>query len=133
MLSASSAYAFPASSATVTEWEPARFAVSGVPLVQGTATRFAASYKYDANEADGEAAFAGFLRADVDSNDLTTPNTAALTAAEAAMTAQISKPLQKRIYSCVLSPPKWAKAHVKLENRACRTVDIDVFITNAFV
>jgi hypothetical protein len=49
------------------------------------------------------------------------------------MTAQISKPLQKRIYSCALLSPKCAKAHVKLENRACRTVDIDVFITNAFV
>lgn len=49
------------------------------------------------------------------------------------MTAQITNPLQKRISSCVLSPPKWAKAHVKLENRACRTVAIDVFITNAFV
>ena len=97
MLSASSAYAFPASSAPVTEWEPARFAVSGVPLVQGTATRFAASYKYDANEADGEAAFAGFLRADVDSNDLTTPNTAALTAAEAAIGIVIADPMGFRL------------------------------------
>lgn len=97
MLSASSAYAFPASSATVTEWEPTRFAVSGVPLVQGTATRFAASYKYDANEADGEAAFAGFVRADVDSNDLTTPNTAALTAAEAAIGIVIADPMGFRL------------------------------------
>ena len=47
------------------------------------------------------------------------------------MTAQISKPTQKRLYSCVLSPPKWVKTHKKLENRACRTVNIDDLTANA--
>ena len=38
------------------------------------------------------------------------------------MTPQSQKTEQKSLHSCVFAPPKWAKTHEKLKNRACRTV-----------
>ena len=49
------------------------------------------------------------------------------------MTGQSTTSEQKRLDSCVLSSPKWAKTHEKLENRACRTVKIDDLTANAVV
>lgn len=40
------------------------------------------------------------------------------------MTAQSKDTVQKRLRNCVLSPPKWAKTHEKIENHAYRTVKI---------
>jgi hypothetical protein len=49
------------------------------------------------------------------------------------MTAQSKKTEQKRLHSCVLPQPKWAKKHEKLESRACKTVKIDELNANAAV
>ena len=46
------------------------------------------------------------------------------------MTAQSQKTEQKRLHSCVLSPPKWPKIPEKLEKRACGTVKISDFVSD---
>lgn len=49
------------------------------------------------------------------------------------MTAQKTKPTQKRLNNCVLSPLRWAKIYEKLENCACGTLKIKDAVANAAV
>ena len=49
------------------------------------------------------------------------------------MTLQSKKPEQKRLDSCVLALPKWAKIYEKLEKRACGTLKIKDAVANAAV
>jgi hypothetical protein len=47
------------------------------------------------------------------------------------MTAQSKKTEQKRLHSCVLPQPKWAKIHEKLKKRASGTLKIAALASNA--
>ena len=49
------------------------------------------------------------------------------------MTAQKTKPTQKRLNNCVLSPLRWAKIYEKLENCTCGTLKIKDAVANAAV
>ena len=49
------------------------------------------------------------------------------------MTASTTKPTQKRLNNCVLSPLRWAKIYEKLENCACGTLKIKDAVANAAV
>ena len=53
--------------------------------------------------------------------------------AEACMTGSSAKPRGKRFLHCVLNTFRWVKTHQKLENRACRTVNIDDLGTDTAV
>ncbi|MBR23340.1 MAG: hypothetical protein CMF57_13035 [Leifsonia sp.] len=86
MLAAESDYAFPAApaGAVLEDWAAGdAFTLGDVDLVTQASTRFVAYYAFDASRGTGEEAYRETLRADADSNDLSTPTTGALEAAEA--------------------------------------------------
>jgi hypothetical protein len=49
------------------------------------------------------------------------------------MMAQTTKPRQKRLDSCILALPKWAKIHEKLEKPDCGTLKIDDLVVDTVV
>lgn len=93
MLTALSTYAFGAASGSVTEWEPGGFVEADQDVRYTHASRFTFPYAPDWSRGDGEEAFTQLVVANEDTNDLTTPNTAAFAAAADAFGSIDAEPM----------------------------------------